>query len=148
MKKILIIDDDPVVATVYQQMLEREGFATEVAVNGAQGLYRALSFEPDAVLLDLLMPTLNGFIVMKTMHTAFCGLPVIVVTSACTPEFQEKALAAGASYVLDKSKATASEIISLLHLAMDGVPSNRMAAFEQNEIGSRLSDEPSLPGSR
>jgi len=139
MKKILIIDDDPVVTAVYQQMLEREGFATEVASNGAQGLDRALSFEPNAVLLDLLMPTLNGFIVLKTIRAAFCGLPVIVITSACTAEFQEKALTAGASHVLDKSTASASEIISFLQIAINGVSSNRVTAFEQDEKSPRFS---------
>ena len=69
MKKILIIDDDPVVATVYQRMLEREGFATEVASDGAQGLDRALSFEPDAVkpLADLIEREVLG-------KTGFAGV--------------------------------------------------------------------------
>lgn len=148
MKRILIIDDDPVVSTVYERMLEREGFATALASDGAQGLDRAISFEPHAVLLDLLMPALNGFIVLKTIRIAFCGLPVIVVTSACTPEFKEKALAAGANHVLDKSKADPSEIIALLQIAMDGVSSNRLAAFEQDEISPRFSEEPSEPDPR
>jgi len=75
-------------------------------------------------------------------------LPVIVLTSACTPEFKEKALAAGASYVLDKSKATPSEIISLLQIAIDSVPSNRVAAFEQTEIEPGFLEGPSAPDAR
>lgn len=139
-KRILIIDDDPVVATVYQRLLESEGFTTASASNGAQGLDRVLNFEPDAVLLDLLMPTLDGFIVLKTMRAVptLCRLPVIVLTSACTFEFKEKALAAGANYVLDKSLADPAEIISLLQIAINGVPANRVAAFERDEIEADL----------
>lgn len=148
MKKILIIDDDPFVSGVYQRMLEREGFATALASDGAKGLDQALSFAPNAVLLDLLMPTLNGFVVLKTIRGAFSGLPVIVLTSACTPEFKKKALAAGASHVLDKSKAAPSEIISLLQTAIDSVPSNRVAVFEQSELESGFLEGPSAPDSR
>ena len=53
MKKILIIEDDPIVAHVFERMLDREGYATAIASNGAQGLDRVMSFEPDALLLDL-----------------------------------------------------------------------------------------------
>lgn len=147
MKKILIIDDDPIVSTVYQRMLEREGFATALACNGAQGLDRVLSFEPDAVLLDLLMPKVNGFIVLKTIRSAFFGLPVIVITSSCTPEFKDKALAAGASCVFDKSTAAPTDIVDLLKLAIDGISVNRVNAFDSANSRPRFSKEPAAPDS-
>ena len=59
MKKILIIEDDPVAALAMQRLLETHGYEIEVASNGAKGLDRLLTFEPDAVLLDLHMPTLG-----------------------------------------------------------------------------------------
>ncbi len=129
MKKILIIEDDPVAALALQRLLEAHGYEVETASNGAKGLDRLLAFEPDAVLLDLLMPTLGGFVVLKTIRgdRPSCQLPVLVLTSNCSPEFQAKALAAGANHVLDKSKVKPAEIISLLQFEMGAAPTNRIS---------------------
>ena len=131
-KRILIIEDDPVAALAVQRLLENNGYAVEVATNGAKGLDRLLAFEPDAVLLDLLMPTLGGFVVLKTIRgdRPFCQVPVLVLSSNCTPEFRAKATAAGANHVLDKSRVTPAEILSLLQAELAAAPSNRVAALD------------------
>ena len=131
MKKILIIEDDPVAALALQRLLENHSYVVEVASNGAKGLDRLLAFEPDAVLLDLHMPTLGGFVVLKTIRgdRPSCQLPVLVLTSNCTPEFEAKALGAGANHVLDKSKVKPSEILSLLQAELGAAPTNRIAAL-------------------
>src|SRR5689334_12206666 len=131
MKKILIVEDDPVAALALQRLLEMHGYVVEVASNGAKGLDRLLAFEPDAVLLDLHMPTLGGFVVLKTIRgdRPSCQLPVLVLTSHCTPEFETKALAAGANHVLDKSKVKPSEILSLLQGELGAAPTNRIASL-------------------
>src|SRR5688572_7607172 len=61
MKKILIIEDDPVFGLVYEKFLTTHGFSVRVARDGAAGLEQLNTFRPDAVLLDLMMPKLNGF---------------------------------------------------------------------------------------
>ena len=131
MKKILIIEDDSVAALALRRLLEAHGYEVEVASNGARGLDRLLAFEPDAVLLDLHMPTLGGFVVLKTIRgdRPSCQLPVLVLTGNCTPEFEAKALAAGANHVLDKSKVKSAEILSLLQGELGAAPSNRLAAL-------------------
>ncbi len=140
MKNILIIEDDPIVAHVFERMLTREGYATAIASNGAQGLDRVMSFEPDAVLLDLMMPTLGGFVVLKALRAlpAYHHLPVIVVTNHATPEFREKALNAGANHILDKASTGPSEIIPLLQLAMGGVPASRLSLYAEEEARPRF----------
>jgi CheY-like chemotaxis protein len=78
------------------------------------------------------MPTLGGFVVLKTIRRdrPSCQLPVLVLTSHCTPEFQAKALASGANHVLDKSKVKPFEILSLLQGELGASPTNRVAALD------------------
>ena len=140
MKKILIIEDDSVAALALRRLLEAHGYEVEVASNGAKGLDRLLAFEPDAVLLDLHMPTLGGFVVLKTIRgdRPSCQLPVLVLTSQCTPEFEAKALAAGANHVLDKSKMKPFEILSLIKTELGAAPANRVAALDVARKGRRF----------
>lgn len=140
MKKILIMEDDPVAALACQRLLEKNGYSVEVAANGAKGLDQLLAFEPDAVLLDLHMPTLGGFVVLKTIRGArpFCQLPVLILTSHCTEEFKNKALKAGANQVLDKSKVTPAEILSALESELGVAPTNRIAALTPEKKSRRF----------
>jgi chemosensory pili system protein ChpA (sensor histidine kinase/response regulator) len=124
MKKILVIEDDPVVATVYRRFLEGNGFQIDIATDGAKGLERMTSFAPDAVVLDLMMPKMNGIDVLKNLRAreAHRDLPVIVLTNACIPAFVEQAMQAGANYVMDKSKDTPSSILAAIQRLLDTVP--------------------------
>lgn len=65
MKKILIIDDDPIVAGVYRGKFQVEGFLVEIATDGQTGLDLILKSHPDVVLLDLMLPKLSGVEVLK-----------------------------------------------------------------------------------
>ena len=69
MKTILIIEDDPIVGSVYRSKLEQEGFAVEIAVDGPTGLRRIEELHPDGVLLDLLLPGMNGIHLLKKIRS-------------------------------------------------------------------------------
>lgn len=116
MKKILVIEDDPVVATVYQRFLQSNGLATDVCRDGVSGLDRVRTFDPDAVLLDMMMPKMGGVDVLKRLRAdeKSKDLPVIVFTNAAVPAFVDQATAAGANHVLDKSKASPTLVLGLL----------------------------------
>lgn len=116
MKKVLIIEDDPVAGTVYQRFLQANGFATELAADGVKGLEQLSVFQPDAVLLDLMMPKVGGIEVLKRIRAddALRELPVIVMTNACVPAFIDLATKAGANMVMDKSNATPDEVLETL----------------------------------
>ena len=60
MKKILVIEDDPVVAHIYRNRLEKEGYTVEVCEDGQAGFYRIHEFHPHGILLDLMLPGLSG----------------------------------------------------------------------------------------
>ena len=65
MKKILIIEDDQIVANIYRGKFASEGYDVQIAEDGCAGLESVQSFRPDAVILDLIMPNLSG---LETLH--------------------------------------------------------------------------------
>ena len=115
-RRILIVEDDLVVGTGYQRFLQMHGFETEVAADGLSGLQKVATFQPDAVVLDLIMPRLGGIEFLKRLRAQerFRDLPVVVLTKACTPTFIEEAAQAGANHILDKTKAPPSAVLSVL----------------------------------
>jgi DNA-binding response OmpR family regulator len=79
--RVLVIDDDTTVADVVAAYLERAGLETVRAQDGAEGLALATSDPPDVVLLDLMLPGLDGLEVCRRLRLAHPGLPVIMVTA-------------------------------------------------------------------
>ena len=116
MKRILLIEDDLVMRTVYQRFLRSNGFEVEVAVDGEDGLSKLARAQPDAVVVDVMMPKLNGIAVVQAIRAqeALRALPVMVVTNAAVPAFVEQARAAGANHVCDKSKDSPVAVVALL----------------------------------
>src|SRR5205823_209052 len=103
MKKIIIVEDDPVVGFVYQTGLKKEGFDVEIAADGQAGLSRILETCPAAVILDLMLPKMPGIEVLKKMRAepAVAQIPVMVFTNAYVPGMIEGAMKAGATKVFN-----------------------------------------------
>ena len=80
MKKILIIEDDPIVANVYRNKLAVEGYQAEVAVDGETGLDLLAAFQPQLIIVDLMLPTISGVDVIREVRAeaAFAKTPIIV----------------------------------------------------------------------
>jgi CheY-like chemotaxis protein len=119
MKKILIIEDDPIAARIYEGCLQKAGYQTEVAADGQMGFERLLEFQPDGILLDLMMPQINGIDLLRAIRglAEFGDLPVIAYTNAFIPVIVQEAVDAGATKVLDKSKLTPSQLTMEFGLA-------------------------------
>ena len=83
MSVILIVDDSPTELHLFQNMLEKNGFETLVADNGEEGLRQAKSSRPDCILMDVVMPGMNGFQATRklTHDPDTSGIPVIMITS-------------------------------------------------------------------
>ena len=83
MRKILIVDDDPVVHMLYKRHLEREGFELLMARNGVEALDVAAQRKPDLILMDVMMPTKDGLSALRELkqNEATRGVPVIVMTA-------------------------------------------------------------------
>jgi len=83
MATILIIDDSPTELHLFQNMLEKGGFATLVADSGEDGIRQAQSSRPDCILMDVVMPGMNGFQATRklTHDPKTSAIPVIMITS-------------------------------------------------------------------
>ncbi|MFH1943899.1 MAG: response regulator [bacterium] len=85
-KQILVVDDDPLVVKVLRGPLERAGYEVEVAYHGLEALRRVNEHRPDLIILDILMPLLDGFKVARLLKfdKRFKDIPIIVLTSRAT----------------------------------------------------------------
>src|SRR6476659_8805695 len=113
MKKILIVEDDQIVANIYRNKFSLEGFQVEVANNGPAGLDLAPSFRPDAVILDLMLPQMTGVEFMKKIRAleGFAQLPVIVFSNTYLTNMVQEAWKAGATKCLSKASCTPKQVI-------------------------------------
>lgn len=82
-KTVLVIEDDPWTRTITTALLAGEGFAVVEAKNGEEGLQQARTHAPDAILLDLALPTKSGLDVLRELKADVptSGIPVIVVSA-------------------------------------------------------------------
>ncbi len=114
--KILIVDDEEIVCKAYGGELKKNGFAVLVASNGQDGLDLALREKPDLILLDILMPVLDGLAMMDKLREANSygkNVPIILLTNLSSNE--ERIIAAVTknepAYYLLKSDWNVSQII-------------------------------------
>jgi len=100
-KLVLIIDDEPVIAWLLGSALRDRGHGVEIATNGLDGLAHARRRRPDAVMLDVMMPEMDGFTVLEALrsdpHTA--EVPVLLMSAAFEPSFRQRAQQYGGVFV-------------------------------------------------
>jgi CheY-like chemotaxis protein len=120
MKRILIIEDDQVVANIYRNKFSVEGFSVDVARDGKSGLEMARSFAPDAIILDLMLPGMTGVEVMKKLRAEprFQKLPIIVFSNTYLSNMVQEAWKAGATKCLSKANCTPKQLIDVIRNAV------------------------------
>ena len=108
MKKILIIEDDQIVAKVYRNKLAAQGYQTEVALDGETGLKTMRSFQPDLIVLDLMLPKMSGVDVIRQVRSEseFSKLPIIVFSNTYLTNMVQLAWKAGANKCLSKASCS------------------------------------------
>ena len=82
-KRILIVDDEPDFSMIVQTYLEKEGFATEVAYNGVEGYEKIKANPPDAIVLDVMMPEMDGYELCALLkkESAYANIPIVLLTA-------------------------------------------------------------------
>ena len=85
-KRILVVDDEPDFASIVQGNLEKEGFTVDVAYNGVEGLEKVQANPPDAIVLDVMMPVKDGYIVCQELKgdDKFCDIPIVLLTAVAS----------------------------------------------------------------
>mgnify|MGYP001828104844 CR=1 FL=1 len=149
--RILIADDEPHIRRILQFLLEKEGFEVQLASDGEEAWKAVASFHPDLVLLDVMMPAMDGFDVLKIIRTGFetARLPVILLTAKGEEEDKVRGLRGGANdYIIkpfnhDELLLRVSNLLEATRREREanpltGLPGNR--AIER-EIRKRMAAE-------
>lgn len=122
-KKILLVEDDEALASVYKSRLELEGFETISVNNGEEALSAAIEFKPDLILLDVMMPKISGFDVLDILRNtpATANIHVIMLTALSQPKDKEKAESLGVDDYLVKSQVVISDVVERIryHLGVN-----------------------------
>lgn len=101
MPVILVVDDNPKMVQLMQDMVQLAGYDTEVAFSGLEGLDKARAGMPDLILVDLMMPEIDGWELYHRLRE-FTTIPIIFVTAYDTPQNEAKAIALGAEGFIGK----------------------------------------------
>lgn len=111
---ILIVEDDVFLADLYKVKFELEGFDVYVAYDGEKGLELISKKKPAVILLDLILPKINGFVVLENIKKdkKLKDIPVILLTNLSQKADVEKGLALGASDYLIKAHFMPSEVVA------------------------------------
>ncbi len=114
--KVLVIEDDPLMSRMYQRVLTFEGFDVQLAENGQAGLEKLKDFVPDIILLDMMMPVLNGKDTLARLKadSATKDIPVIMLSNLTDPKAADEMLQAGALQYIVKSKYSPTDVAELL----------------------------------
>ena len=112
--RVLLVEDDRKLSAAVCKLLEKERITTDPVYDGDDGLEWALSSEYDAVILDVMLPGMDGFSVLREMRKAKIAVPVLMLTARTALEDRLTGLDSGADYYLPKPFESA-ELISCLH---------------------------------
>lgn len=115
-KRILVIDDDPAISEALNEMLSVAGFAVSTAPNGVIGLNLALKEHPHLILLDIMMPEMNGWEMLEKLREDEWGktVPLIILTNLESVDNISKAIEKDAYEYIVKGDSNIGEIIAMV----------------------------------
>lgn len=122
MKTILFVDDDPIIVQVYLGPLKNAGYRVEVAADGLEAMKVLLQLRPDLVLLDVLMPKLDGAYVLEYIHSRpeLKATKVIVLSGAALADAAKPTLAQRPDRVYLKSEVTPPTLLQAVNELLNG----------------------------
>jgi DNA-binding response OmpR family regulator len=116
MAKVAIIEDDQAIAQMYRMKFEAEGHVVETAANGSLGLSLAGDMKPDIVLLDIVMPDMEGDEMLRLLRQTSWGksVKVIILTNKSEQEVTESVRDLGVSAVIVKANMTPRQVAEIV----------------------------------
>lgn len=114
MSKILIIEDDPFLSEMYAVKFSQANFEVEVAIDGKEGMQKINENKPDLILLDIILPKMDGFEVLEKVKTdpQTKKIPVVLLTNLGQRSEVEKGLALGADEYIIKAHYTPTAVVA------------------------------------
>ena len=127
---MLLIEDDPLMLRLYRKIFELEGYEVELAAGGQEGLDKAKSDKPTLVLLDIMMPKMDGFEVLGKLKEdpETKDIPVVVLTNLAGTQDAKKAMEMGASKYIIKSEQDPKEVATLVKEVLENLPQERFSS--------------------
>ncbi|QQG42983.1 MAG: response regulator [Candidatus Giovannonibacteria bacterium] len=112
--KVLIVDDDAFLLDMYAIKFKESGFAVDIAKNGEEALAKSKSAEPDVILLDIVMPKMDGFDVLRALKkdNLAPNAVIVILTNLGQKEDVERGLKLGATDYIVKAHFTPSEVVA------------------------------------
>jgi two-component system alkaline phosphatase synthesis response regulator PhoP len=110
-KKILIVEDEETMSRSLTDVLVMEGFDVEVATDGEEGIEKTLKGNPDLILLDIVMPKMDGITMAKKLKEQGVNIPIIVLTNLNDLESISKAVEVGSFEYLIKTQWKIADVI-------------------------------------
>ena len=116
-KRVLVVEDEKLIAGAIQKKLLASGFEVEVAFDGEDGLKKALSLKPDMILLDIVLPKMDGITVLDNLRADEWGktAAVIILTNLDTDFEYNESRARGVTDYLVKTSWSLDDVISKIH---------------------------------
>lgn len=113
-KKVLFVEDDPIIAGIYQKVFAKANYEFEQSVDGRDALAKLESFQPDILILDLVLPVMDGLDVLRRLRDRETGerLPVIVFSNAYQTSMIDSAWKEGADAVLIKANTSRDKLLA------------------------------------
>jgi len=146
--RVLIVEDEKKLVDIIARSLKAEGFAVDVAGDGAQGLELATSYAYDAVILDIMLPKLSGTEVLEAIRQKNRQVPILMLTAKDAVADKVKHLSAGADDYLTKPFAF-SELLVRVRALLRRAPVQRADAFTVADLEiDRLSRQIKRAGKR
>ena len=114
--KVLTIDDDPVVIKLIETVLGEKGFTVVGALSGGEGVHAARTQRPDVIILDLLMPEIDGFEVVERLHAepTTADIPIVILTAKDIAPDERERLAAHVAHLAAKASFSPAEFVELV----------------------------------
>lgn len=114
MSKVLLIEDEPLTIKIYRTHLQSEGQEVLIADNGEEGLKLAVGEQPDLIVLDIMMPKIDGFSLLKEIKSnpKTQKIPIIIYSNLSSQEDISKAKELGATDYLIKAKVTPTQVVN------------------------------------
>ncbi len=121
-KKILVIEDDPFLGDVLSQKMTHDGHAVTWIRDGGEGLREISTSKPDVILLDLMLPTLNGYEILeaKQKDKTIASIPVIIISNSGQPFEINRAITLGAKDYIVKAQIEPEEVSMKIQSALNG----------------------------
>lgn len=121
-RKILIIEDNADIQQLYRYAFESGGYSVKTSNDGLSGINDAVDFLPDIILLDIMMPEMNGYQVLRALKdNTSLEIPVIIVSNLTQEQEKQKALQLGADMYLIKSDYEGLDLVAKIDAFLDKI---------------------------